>query len=122
MADHSSAIGALSDWYELVQGSELLQGDILEGCPVFRPPEDLPWPFDEGMAEFEFTVGQQDVIVMTQSPRSQPEVGPVAGHPLPPLAPFRRCSGQLVPGVPLWQGAVSSWEYDRLPHDLRVRG
>ena len=88
MADRSSGIGALSDWYELIQGSELLQGDILEGCPVFRPPADLPWPIDERMAEFEFTVGQQDVIVMTQSCD---------------LAPSQKSDLWLVILCPLWR-------------------
>ena len=30
-----------SPWYRLVQGADLAQGDILEGCPVFLPPSDL---------------------------------------------------------------------------------
>jgi hypothetical protein len=28
-------------WYRTVHGDDIEQGDILEGCPVFLPPEDL---------------------------------------------------------------------------------
>jgi hypothetical protein len=57
----------LSDWYELVDGSELEQGDVFERCPVFRPPDEVPWPLPEEGADAEFTVETQDVVVMTQS-------------------------------------------------------
>jgi integrase len=30
----------LSEWYELVVGDQLMQGDIFEDCPVFRPPSE----------------------------------------------------------------------------------
>ncbi len=56
----------LSDWYELVEGDELMQGDILEGCPVFRPPADLEWPLERNQ-ELEFQVGKQNVVIMSQS-------------------------------------------------------
>lgn len=45
-----------------------MQGDIIERCPVFRPPVDLPWPLPDGDAltpEFEASV--QDVIILSQS-------------------------------------------------------
>jgi hypothetical protein len=54
----------LSDWYELVDGDELMQGDIVEGCPVFRPPADLPLPLP---AQFTLDAGEQDVVVLSQS-------------------------------------------------------
>jgi hypothetical protein len=57
----------LSEWYELVASDQLMQGDIFEGCPVFRPPSDLKWPIQEESEEFEFALGTQDVMVMTQS-------------------------------------------------------
>lgn len=57
----------LSEWYELVAGDQLMQGDIFEDCPVFRPPSDLKWPIQEESEEFEFALGTQDVMVMTQS-------------------------------------------------------
>jgi hypothetical protein len=88
MADPDSSVGVLSDGYELVQGSELMQGDIFEGCPVFRPPADLPWPIDESADEFEFTLGQQDVIVLTQSCD---------------LAPGQKSDMWLVILCPLWR-------------------
>jgi len=28
-------------WFGIVDGDEIEQGDILEGCPVFLPPNDL---------------------------------------------------------------------------------
>lgn len=28
-------------WYAIVTGEDLEQGDILEGCPIFFPPDDL---------------------------------------------------------------------------------
>ena len=56
----------LSDWYELVSGAELTQGDILEGCPVFRPPVDLMWPLEDNRT-YEFQATFLDVVIMTQS-------------------------------------------------------
>jgi hypothetical protein len=54
----------LSGWYELVEGRDLQQGDILEGCPVFRVPTDLPAPIPD---DVNFEVGEQDVVVTSQS-------------------------------------------------------
>ena len=50
-------------WYCLVDGDELKQGDILEGCPVFFPPPDLT--LNSLVADFIWE--QRDVIVMSQS-------------------------------------------------------
>ena len=59
----------LSDWYELTQGTALLQGDILLNSPVFRPPKDMSWPPTNAGIETEFAmeVGTQDVVIMSQS-------------------------------------------------------
>lgn len=59
----------LSDWYELAGGSDLKQGDIIRACPVFRPPADMEWPLrlSEEQTELDFTVGFQDLVVMSQS-------------------------------------------------------
>lgn len=57
----------LSNWFELVQNDELMQGDIIEDCPVFFPPEDLTWPLDKKQDEIDFIQAYQDVIIMTQS-------------------------------------------------------
>lgn len=54
-----------NDWYEVVEGGTLEQGDILFKCPVFVPDEiDLPYVKEQEVAGefYEF-----DVIVMTQS-------------------------------------------------------
>ncbi|HAY23194.1 MAG TPA: hypothetical protein DCY27_13740 [Desulfobacterales bacterium] len=40
---------------------------IIENCPVFRPPANLPWPLPEENDELGFDVGVQDVIIMTHS-------------------------------------------------------
>jgi hypothetical protein len=57
----------ISDWYELVEGDELMQGDIIEGCPIFRPPKDLPWPLPEGDVNADFDAGNVDVVILSQS-------------------------------------------------------
>jgi hypothetical protein len=64
----SSAGASISDWYELVEGEQLEQGDILERCPVFRPPREMSWSDTRGIPESgEMTVGILDVIVVSQS-------------------------------------------------------
>jgi len=42
---------------------DLEQGDLLERCPVFLPPEDLAETWDEAA----FTWEERDVIVLTQT-------------------------------------------------------
>jgi hypothetical protein len=56
----------LSDWYELVEGRDLEQGDILEDCPVFRIPVDLVLPLTEGEG-LDLDIGTQDMIITSQS-------------------------------------------------------
>lgn len=60
------SLSMLSDWYELVEGDELMQGDIIQRCPVFRPPSDLTWPIESNEA-IVFNVGSQDAVIMSQS-------------------------------------------------------
>ena len=51
-------------WFELVSGEDLEQGDILESCPVFLPPDDLAeGPLEQARFRFE----ERDVIVMSQT-------------------------------------------------------
>jgi hypothetical protein len=57
----------LSDWYELVEGRVLEQGDILEGCPLVRIPEDLSLPLSEDGSDVDLQVEDEDMIVMSQS-------------------------------------------------------
>ena len=53
-------------WYRTVRGGDIEQGDILDGCPVFLPPDDLD--LDETLAApAAFRWEQRDVIVMSQS-------------------------------------------------------
>ena len=55
-----------SAWYCLVSGNELMQGDILENCPIFFPPLNLTLnSLAEGVADFEWE--ERDVIIMSQS-------------------------------------------------------
>ena len=56
----------ISDWYELVKGDDLMQGDLIDDCPVFRPPENIDWPIKEGEA-VDMPWESQNVIVMSQS-------------------------------------------------------
>ncbi len=64
-----SATGVnISEWYEFVEGEELEQGDILERCPVFRPPADMAWSDNKAVPDIgEITVGLLDVVVVSQS-------------------------------------------------------
>jgi hypothetical protein len=56
-------------WFGVVDSDdEIMQGDILEGCPVFVPPEDLfALVGTEKLSTAEFKWEERDVIVMTQS-------------------------------------------------------
>ena len=51
-------------WYEVVTGDELEQGDLLDACPVFGPPDELP-EWDETAPVFFETEGR-NVIVVSQ--------------------------------------------------------
>lgn len=55
-----------TDWYEVVNVPDLLQGDILPRCPVVTVLDPLIWPLQ---AEAKFSVGvtARDLVVMTQS-------------------------------------------------------
>ncbi|HOJ61421.1 MAG TPA: hypothetical protein PK878_14150 [bacterium] len=52
-------------WYEVVSGDEILQGDIIENCPVFLPPSDLDVTTQNDTVDFIWE--ERDVIVMSQS-------------------------------------------------------
>lgn len=56
-------------WYEVVSGDVIEQGDILRGCPVFSPPEDLSLKVPEGEEPtvVQFDWSERDVIVLSQS-------------------------------------------------------
>ena len=59
---------SLYPWFQRVEGPSLEQGDIIERCPVFSPPADLPHDFDKpGQPDPDFGYQHLDVIVMTQS-------------------------------------------------------
>jgi hypothetical protein len=55
-----------TDWFEVIEGSTILQGDVLFRCPVFQPEKEIQWPL---MADNQqhFRVQALDLVVMTQS-------------------------------------------------------
>jgi len=55
-----------TDWYEVVDGSELFQGDILPQCPIVSVLDPIAWPI---LPDVKFSVGitGRDLVVMTQS-------------------------------------------------------
>ena len=61
--------GAYSDWYEIVTGSDIEQGNIISGCPVFMI-ENAQISHDSsevGGADIPITILIYDVVIMTQS-------------------------------------------------------
>jgi hypothetical protein len=57
-------VAAEYPWFGSVVGDGLEQGDILEACPVFRPPEDIAG--SESLSAF-FEAEARDVVVVSQS-------------------------------------------------------
>jgi hypothetical protein len=53
-------------WYELVEGSEILQGDFLDHCPVLVPTAEAQLELD-GNEEIEAERLDTNVVVMSQS-------------------------------------------------------
>ncbi len=51
-------------WYEVVDGGELAQGDILCGCPIVQPTQDLRYAMPSD--EIEVDIGKFDLVLMTQ--------------------------------------------------------
>lgn len=55
-------------WYEIVNGYDLQQGDILEGCPVLVLPDGIPLEHSDAVSEeLDVTIEGRDVIVMSQT-------------------------------------------------------
>jgi hypothetical protein len=54
-------------WFGIVEGDELEQGDILDGCPIFLPPEDLALKAADKLTDAQFQWNDRDLIVMSQS-------------------------------------------------------
>lgn len=54
-------------WYGVVEGDDIKQGDILENCPVFVPPDELALAPEGNPASAEFIWQERDLIVMSQS-------------------------------------------------------
>lgn len=54
------------DWFEVVEGASLLQGDLLLKCPVFVPDGELTWPVsvDKSLG---LRADLVDLLVLTQS-------------------------------------------------------
>jgi hypothetical protein len=54
-------------WFSIVSGDELEQGDMLENCPVFQPPEDLTLKAEIKLNDAKFKWDDRDLIIMSQS-------------------------------------------------------
>ena len=77
---------AETDWYEVVQGAELLQGDVLIGCPILAVMGLKTWPLPQ-QAALNVEARVLDVVVLTQScdlANDKVEVHPFIRKELPP--------------------------------------
>ena len=54
-------------WYELAEGSNLLQGDFLDKCPIIVPSKDLYIPPSGEAPGVEIPTIECNVVVMSQS-------------------------------------------------------
>lgn len=54
------------DWYDVTQGSELLQGDLLRDCPIPRVRGLEHWPLRAGQP-LEVDIDREDVVIVSQS-------------------------------------------------------
>jgi len=54
------------DWYEAVQGGELMQGDLLTACPVTRVLGFEQWPVPAGQP-VQVEVYLEDLVILSQS-------------------------------------------------------
>lgn len=55
-----------ADWYEVVQGDELMQGDLLMTCPVPRVRGFEQWPVPAGQP-VEVEVYLEDLVILSHS-------------------------------------------------------
>jgi len=55
-----------SDWFEVTEGFNLLQGDVLPNCPRFVPDGELKWPIP-AESRLGLRADLIDLIVLTQS-------------------------------------------------------
>ena len=54
------------DWFEVVEGANLLQGDLLPKCPVVIPNTELTWPLPAEQ-NLKLRADLVDVVILTQS-------------------------------------------------------
>ena len=55
-------------WYEIVEGDDIQQGDILENCPVIILPSDLQFDQQETSSQpYDIPFEGRDVIIMSQT-------------------------------------------------------
>src|SRR5262249_32119357 len=54
------------DWYEVTQGSGLLQGDLLQDCPIPRGRGLEHWPLLAGQL-LDVDIDQEEVVIVSQS-------------------------------------------------------
>jgi len=53
-------------WYQIAEGSQLEQGDLIQNCPSFEPPDDLVFPLNPGDPAT-VDINTYDVVVLTNS-------------------------------------------------------
>lgn len=53
-------------WYQIAEGSQLEQGDLIQKCPSFEPPDDLVFPLTPGESAT-VDINTYDVVVLTNS-------------------------------------------------------
>jgi len=54
-------------WFGISEGDGIEQGEVLEGCPVFLPPDALAIAAGDKPSSATFTWEERDLIVMSQS-------------------------------------------------------
>jgi hypothetical protein len=54
-------------WYGVIEGDHIEQGDIVESCPIFLPPDNLVIDAGGKPSSATFKWKEQDLIVMSQS-------------------------------------------------------
>ena len=55
-----------ANWYEVVHGPDLMQGDLLMDCPIFTLAADAVYPLPQDYEPM-IQVESYDLVIMTQS-------------------------------------------------------
>lgn len=63
----AEALPKPQEWFSIIEGETLEQGDILPACPLFRPRNDLTFPYHHDPDKNVIEHATQPVVVMSQS-------------------------------------------------------